>query len=80
MSFNHVKVCLVCFRESPFKDFPQTMHVAEHDICKICVEQHLETRILKEALTVIPCPAESCSAHLEYDVVKAYAKEKVFNE
>jgi len=74
-----MKECLVCVREAPFEELPQSIHMSEHNICQVCVETYLGTKILKEGVLDIRCPAENCSVYIEYDEIKANVNETTFN-
>lgn len=63
----------------PFEDYPQSMHVAEHSICKKCVENYIGTKILQQGVLKIRCPSDDCAIILQYDEIKEYGSQAAFH-
>ena len=62
----------------PFEDYPQSMHVAGHSICKNCMKKYIGTKILRQGDLKIQCPSDDCAIILQYDEIREYGSNAAF--
>ena len=64
---------MLCCESRLLEEFPQSMHMSNHEICALCVAKYLRVKILIRGIVTIPCPAEQCGVVLEYNEIKEHS-------
>ena len=74
-----VQECIVCSEERGFNEYPRIGHPLAHEICLICLQKYLDTKIVTDGVTEILCPETSCKAPLRYTDIQTYSGPEAFD-
>ena len=78
MICSYFQECHLCCCESSLGNFPQSLHLKDHDICRSCIAKYIKIKILDRGELDLPCPDGGCGELLEYGEVKMYCVQSTF--
>lgn len=73
-----MKTCDICYEEYGPKEFFGLK--CEHNFCKTCLSDHLETNIVNGQVIKIPCMQHGCSEEFDEETVKQFGSEEIFKK
>lgn len=69
---------MFCCNDASLHNFPQSLHLKDHDICSPCIAKYIRIKILDHGEMDIDCPDGDCVEQLGYDEVKRYCIQSTF--
>jgi len=70
---------VICCNEASLRNFPQSLHLKDHEICRPCIAKHIQVKILDHGEMDIGCPDGDCVEVLGYNEVKQHCVQSTFN-